>query len=483
MTVRLGRGGPTRARLQLRITVRDEPVLEFAGGRQHVDQKTGLSVFGPASLGTKRHPSTIRLGIIGSSESLEWALNWFRSATEGVAGDPEAGLLPFPGCASDRGFFTEIVIDDAHTQVITQHELRSISTPKARRDRFEAALEVVSDHMRMLSTIDDPPDVVVFAVPDEVLEHARAVDYTDSLLGRIHRDFRRALKARIMQYHLPIQLMLRRTSEATSNDVSVDHPSRIAWNLFTSLYYKGGGIPWRPVGLDPSACYIGVSFFRPLAAESGTLHTSVAQAFDRDGVGLILRGPDFQWDENAGTRSPHLDAEHANQLLELVLRRYREERQGQAPSRVVIHKTSRFFPGEAEGFQQALGEIPRFDLVAVSPTSEIRLLRKGLFPPLRGTLLEVGQVNFLYTTGYIPALRRYPHGHVPSPLQIADHQGDTPLSDVVDELLVLTKMNWNSAGFAGTMPITIRFSRRVGEIMRELRRDDPDPMPQMMYYT
>jgi hypothetical protein len=31
-----------------------------------------------------------------------------------------------------------------------------------------------------------------------------------------------------------------------------------------------------------------------------------------------------------------------------------------------------------------------------------------------------------------------------APLQITDHVGDTPSSKLLDEVLLLTKMNWNS---------------------------------------
>jgi hypothetical protein len=34
--------------------------------------------------------------------------------------------------------------------------------------------------------------------------------------------------------------------------------------------------------------------------------------------------------------------------------------------------------------------------------------------------------------------------------------------------MVLTKMNWNSADFSGRDPITIAFSRKVGQILAEL---------------
>src|SRR5262249_17839509 len=153
-------------------------------------------------------------------------------------------------------------------------------------------------------------------------------------------------------------------------------------------------------------------------------------------------------------------AEMADQLIEMVLQRYQQERK-QLPQRVVIHKTSRFEPDERKGFEHALAKVQRYDLLSLCPTSESRLLRAGKYPPLRGTSFTIGETDFLYTSGYIHSLGRYPHGHVPSPLRIADHVGDTPVRHLKREIMVLTKMNWNSANFSGLWPITLRFSRLV----------------------
>ncbi len=75
------------------------------------------------------------------------------------------------------------------------------------------------------------------------------------------------------------------------------------------------------------------------------------------------------------------------------------------------------------------------------------------------------------------------HGlHVPSPLQIADHVGyDTPRETLLKEILILTKMNWNSSRLGGLWPITIRFSRLVGDIMREIPAEI-EPLTNFKYY-
>ncbi len=455
----------------------DEPSLVFGGDREHVSPKIGIMLFGPRSIDmSQRHPSTIKVGFIGSGSSIESAKSWISSCLPGVEGDENN--LDFPGFLEDRGFFSKLIMDDDWIERITQHELSEVSRERLRKERFKLALEIVSDKMRLLSQKDRPPDYVVLAFPDELLQHCDFVDYTGAGFGKIYLNFRRSIKAEAMKYRLPTQILLQRTSEALPGARNVDHKSKCAWNFFNGLYFKSGGIPWSPKGLKPGTCYVGISFYHASQTHAGTMRTSVAQAFDEHGNGLVLRGQPFQWVEQG--KSPHLDEDGAKDLIEIALKRYHDEMK-QTPTRVVIHKTSRFLPEESAGFQKALGSIREFDLVSINPTDEIRLLRAGKYPPLRGTRFSVGDTQFLYTTGFIPALKAYPHGHVPSPLQIEQSLGDSSIETLLEEILVLTKMNWNSAFFAGLMPITLRFSRLVGDIMREIP-DTRDPLPQFKYY-
>jgi hypothetical protein len=127
-------------------------------------------------------------------------------------------------------------------------------------------------------------------------------------------------------------------------------------------------------------------------------------------------------------------------------------------------------------------KVDRFDLVAVEHQSDVRLVLSNKYPPLRSTWFSVGDVDYLYTNGFIAALGEFHGMHVPSPLLLADHIGqDTGRDALLREILVLTKMNWNSARLGGALPITLRFSNRMGEIMREVPID-LDPQPQFKYY-
>ena len=177
-----------------------------------------------------------------------------------------------------------------------------------------------------------------------------------------------------MEFVKPTQILRETTTgRIVSAARDLDHQSRIAWNLFTGLYFKVDGLPWGPTGLAQATCFVGISFFRPFGSIS-TLRTSVVQAFDENGEGLVLRGHDFHWDDQAQGRAPHLDADSANRLVQMVLSRYTDERK-QPPQRVVVHKSSRFEPAEREGFESALRTIRQYDLVALSPVSDVRLAR------------------------------------------------------------------------------------------------------------
>ena len=456
----------------------DEPSLLFANGNTHPDPKVGIPLYGPRSLGTKRHKKEIHIGFIGTGESVAHTQDFIAECCEGVGGDDDTA--PFPGFKLDRGFYSEILTDSKIVEPITRQEHQDILSIKKSKERFETLLQLLEDKLRLLNRKDYPLDYIFLVLPKDLYKECRVTDYYDPNVGQVHRDLRRAFKSIAMQYYKSTQIIQETTTLGISErGKKLDHKAKIAWNLMTGLYFKVEGLPWGPTGLAPDSCFIGVSFFRPLG-EASTLRASVVQAFDENGEGLILRGQDFQWDDDKDGKSPHLTEELAGELIEKVLEKYEEER-GVLPQRVVVHKSSRYEPPERTGFEQALKKVKQYDLLSLSPSNDVRLLRLGKYPPLRGTALNVGKVSYLYTNGYIPLLNAYPHGHVPSPLQITDHVGDTSLKQILSESLVLTKMNWNSADFSGLLPITLRFSRLVGDILREVPKGR-DPEPKYKFY-
>lgn len=473
---------------KIRARYFEEPPLRFADGGEHIDPKLGVSRFGPKSYKPyKRHPSLVRVGLIGSAETIEKTKQWLEKCSEGVQGAPERP--EFPGYKKDRGFFSELLFDDDWVEYLSHAEIEDVLNVRLSRHRFQEALDLLDKKLELLSRKDQTPEYVVVALPKGLYRKCRVANYRDRHLGDVHRDLRRAFKSTAMRYRLPTQLLLEATTaEEVLKTVDglrrkKDYPSEIAWDFFTALYFKAGGFPWGPIGLQPGSCYIGISFYHPLGSNLKTMRTSLIQAFDEHGDGLVLRGHEFTWDsKKEGSNSPHLTDEQAFALVEMALDRYQEEMR-QTPQRVVVHKTSRYWPAEEKGFKEALrNRVSRFDLVSLAPQSMARLFPTNLYPPLRGTQFSVEDVDYLYTTGYLSDLQQFHSVHVPSPLQIADHIGfDTPRDTLIREILILTKMNWNSTRVGGLWPITLKFSRLVGDIMREIP-PDREPLANFKYY-
>lgn len=62
----------------------DEPELEFGGGGRHLDIRFGLMDYGPFDFLHSGVPRCIRVGIIGSAETLEGTARWIDLCSGGV---------------------------------------------------------------------------------------------------------------------------------------------------------------------------------------------------------------------------------------------------------------------------------------------------------------------------------------------------------------------------------------------------------------
>lgn len=75
----------------------------------------------------------------------------------------------------------------------------------------------------------------------------------------LFRIWQRALKAKCMREDgaVPIQVIRRHTY--TQDSVKQNDATK-AWNIGVGMAYKSGEIPWKPEGLTPNTCYVGISF-------------------------------------------------------------------------------------------------------------------------------------------------------------------------------------------------------------------------------
>ena len=375
------------------------------------------------------------------------------------------------------------------------------------------AVKLFSDRLSNLSERVPKPNVVICAIPQELIDYCgtkgktelrakltpkerklktKLKEYKDSgqqLLAPIDEadvgladsipevsDFRRLLKAEAIQIGLPVQLA-RPSTFSDKEAIGLQDPATRAWNFFAALFYKGGGYPWRMSDAKIGTCYLGISFYKQ---RRGNLRTSLAQVFTHTGAGLVLRGQRIEWDPRR-SKTPHLTEDTAFTLLTDALELYKRQMNQQLPQRLALHKSSQFWKEELEGFRRACGRISQVDFVAFGQRG-VRFLRRGSYPPLRGTTIELSSRNYLiYTKGYVPFYATYPGLRIPSPLEVLEHIGDSDMTTICKEILALTKMNWNNTDYSIREPITLQFSREVGKILSHLS-EEVIPRPQYYYY-
>jgi hypothetical protein len=330
-------------------------------------------------------------------------------------------------------------------------------------------------------------DICFIIIPEEVFKKVNSVN-----VGNQHINFRRKLKAELISHPhaIPVQIILESSLLGTKK--SLQDLSMMAWNFTVANYYKAGGTPWALRVEDKNTCFIGISFHKVIG--SNKLRSSVAQAFNYEGKGLIFVGKQFEWNsKELNSNSPHLSYEYAKNLIENLIETYQELNDNKKPTRVVIHKTTDFWDttkhqeyceveGLEYGLKEKLGDDIEIDFVTIK-SSKIKLFREvGQYPVPRGTLLKIDSATgVLYTTGYIPYYELYPGVHMPQALSIDIYKGDSTLEKVCNEILALSKMNFNNCNYYDSLPITIRFAQKVGEIIQYFPEDKVPPKKYSYY--
>ena len=71
----------------------------------------------------------------------------------------------------------------------------------------------------------------------------------------------------------------------------------------------------------------------------------------------------------------------------------------------------------------------------------------------------------------MPELGTYPGPHVPQPFEVRCVGPEARIAAAQD-VLNLTRMNWNTADIRGKWPVSLLFARRVGGILDECGDDD-----------
>ncbi|TBW32409.1 hypothetical protein EYW49_22110 [Siculibacillus lacustris] len=299
-------------------------------------------------------------------------------------------------------------------------------------------------------------------------------------------NFHNQLKAKLLDTGQVLQVVRETTlcpdAEGESTRRSLQDPASVAWNLSTTSFYKTGARPWRVADIRDGVCYVGLVFKKIENARGTDNACCGAQMFLSTGEGVVFRGAVGPWYSQT-EKTYHLSREKAAELMHMVVESYREIH-GYAPKELFIHGKIEFSDSEWDGFRSAAPAETVVVGIRIRRQSEVKLYRYGQNPVLRGTAIIASERKaYLWTVGYTPRLATYPGREVPNPLTIdvVRPSGLVSMETILNDLMALTKLNYNNSGFSDGSPVTLRFADLVGEILTAGPVSATAPLP-FKYY-
>lgn len=475
-----------------------EPGLSFRYGQTLTDPHDGLSLFGPFDTDMSSHPQNLAYGLIGTEDGIATFARFSEALRHAQfvksRNATTQRLWPvYPGF--EAIFHCAWPSIPAGTAIIDEKEVLEHSR---KRDPSKRAYEVVNDYLekiRILSKRDEHFDVFICVVPDQIWQNCRPLSYPADGLGtnisakerrqrshgqamffdsddndqyRMSPDFRRQIKARSMEYRVPIQIVRESTLSVNEDDDSrrgLTCLSDRAWNLSTTLYYKAGGKPWKMATAREGVSYVGLAFRRADLSARGRTAVCAAQMFIDSGDGIVFLGEQGSW-YSPEDRMYHLNRSVAESLLRGVITTY-HELDGRPLGEAFLHSRSEISAEDFQGYKAACPDGVKIVGIRVRPDwSGVRLFREGTRPVVRGTFVPLtNKTAFLWTSGFKPELGTYDGWEVPVPLRIDIQHGNTDIEQVGCDILGLTKLNYNACKLATSLPVTVGFSSAVGEIL------------------
>jgi hypothetical protein len=498
-----------------------EPTLAFRYGQTAEYPKDGLFLYGPVP--SNQNPTRMDIGVIGTPDGVRRYSKWAGTIEKKIEVPPprpgkkrnEANFFFWPGFSA--AFSAEWPARPFATCQIDPTELTNRILGADRHAAIYQAVELYDLALRKyLREQDARPTLWFVIVPDDVFKYGRPKSFVPKLMRRIERtaigrraaasilakgsmfqeeidaaavyeyelNFHNQLKARTLDTGQVLQVVRERTLAPDEYDETVrrslQDPAAVAWNLATTSFYKAGGKPWRLAKIRDGVCYVGL-VFKLLGKPSGRDNACCgAQMFLSSGDGVVFRGAVGPWFSETNGEF-HLTHEQASSLMGMVVEAYREIHKTD-PKELFIHGKTNFDDPEWAGFSSVVPSSTKLVGIKIRSQSDVKLFRYGKNTVLRGTSILVDDNKaYLWSRGYVPRLQTYAGREVPNPLLIEVKRGVANIETVLEDVMSLTKLNFNSANFSDGLPVTLRFADLVGEILTAGPTKVAVPLPFKFY--
>jgi hypothetical protein len=483
----------------------EEPNILFAHGQKCTDARDGLALFGPLN-----NLYGIKSGVIATQDGLKIFKDYLNQIQKPIYNTNSITRPMFPGFEAVFGCKWEaesVVFKEVTSEDIGKH-LYNDNTYKRTYDLVTLFLNKI---VLANKNEDEKVDVWFVIVPDEIYKYCRPEStlpkelistksvikkakaknfvYTPSLFEDYNElnkqreqeaisydydaQFHDQLKARLLEYTLPTQILRESTLAWRDFKNKFGAPIRdfskieghLAWTLSTASFYKAGGKPWKLSDIRSGVCYLGLVYKQVEKSINSKNACCAAQMFLDNGDGTVFKGEVGPW-YNPKKGDFHLNPKEAKALLIQALESYKDQN-GDYPKEMFIHAKTRFNNQEWQAFQEITPKETNLVGVTITKTKPLKLYKtEGDYAILRGNAFIVNERNaFLWTVGHVPKIQTSLSMEVPNPIFIEINKGEADIIQVLKDILALTKLNYNACIYADGIPVTLRFANKIGEIL------------------
>jgi NAD-dependent SIR2 family protein deacetylase len=357
---------------------------------------------------------------------------------------------------------------DVEWRVLPNVRLSEQELAKSQREIAGAIIREI-DALRSLASVD----VVLVFVPQTWKPYEVVEDVT------VRLDLHDFVKAHGAQNAVRTQLLREET-------LLKRQQCEIFWWLAQALYVKSLRTPFVLDTDDPETVFVGIGYGYAKTKRGSGVVLGCSHIYDAAGQGLRYQLSKIQnpvWKN----KNPYLTKDDAIRVG-LQARQLFYDTYNKVPHRVVIHKRTPFLKSEREGLSHALKDVKELEMLTIELEDAWRFIaydkwkkRVAPFPVKRGTLLIAGSHQaFLWVHGttrdFIEGERSYFQGksRIPVPLKLTRFAGHSPIERIANEILGLSKMDWNSYDLYSQMPATLESSGAIARIGQLLSRFGPE---------
>ncbi|MEM3407453.1 MAG: hypothetical protein QW806_08690 [Nitrososphaerota archaeon] len=256
--------------------------------------------------------------------------------------------------------------------------------------------------------------------------------------------------------------------ESTLDRLDKNGKSLIIFNFSTAIYAKSGGTPWKIKEVAPPGTSItGIAFtvnHQLKEINAGTLYL-----FDRLGRHLYLLTRRYKLPLTKGLYIPYN-----------IMKKMLEEIIGKFPwiKYMIFHKSAPYHDDEKKAISECLDKKIEYSLLYLRSNPLMRIFKTDIenFSIMRGAytiIKESFDDSFiLCTTGNVHddfgIRKRSEIFGTPKPIEIIIEENlikNLEISKIAEQILLLTKLDWNTCNIEVREPITIKYARKAASLL------------------